>query len=437
MGKDDFSFSLSESSTNEISALIEQYAEAIVGIINDLQDELIDHISLAYYDKLVTAVDGIIELYNDSVRAELKQSVFEEWQNTCESMTAYAKRMEMGEESEAAASGIEESLSILFDAPLENRLNGFVIDERSSASAYDFEQVKELFSEVVSKVQGLSDDFTSQLEELSEENDFYRLMLPVLTSYIAGISAYFEQSKSQIDELEENYLDKMEAKREAAVESKKEVDLSALLNLADLAYDGMGPKIRGRRDTSSNAGSGGEPKQEEPADTPAKAKPTRTSLPRASGSNRSGLSETEAKCIKENVAKHHCDKAREIVQIATKDGKPDDTGKNFTSHNEDHLEQVMQQTSEALGSMVDALNSGSFEREGTENNPLGDVHFNADVDFKVVQAAAIVHDTGMSDEGYTVKKDEDGNIIVLNQDPTDFNSVRGNHSANSALNVLL
>ena len=40
------------------------------------------------------------------------------------------------------------------------------------------------------------------------------------------------------------------------------------------------------------------------------------------------------------------------------------------------------------------------------------------------------------DEKKIPKRDKDGNIIVLKQNSLDFNSVRNNHSANSALNVL-
>ena len=83
MGDRDFSFSLSEGSINEINTIIEQFGEDIVDLINGLQDELIDHISSANYDKLLRAVDGIIELYNDNVRKELKQSVFEKWHEAC------------------------------------------------------------------------------------------------------------------------------------------------------------------------------------------------------------------------------------------------------------------------------------------------------------------------------------------------------------------
>ena len=199
MGDRDFSFSLSEGSINEINTIIEQFGEDIVDLINGLQDELIDHISSANYDKLLRAVDGIIELYNDNVRKELKQSVFEKWHEACETMTSFSENMEMGEESQIVATNIEESLANVFDVQIENRLNEVVIDGKTSASIFDFNQVKDIFSEVVKKAHELSNDFSSQIEKLGEENEFYLFLLPVITAYTIGISTYFDQSRKNLD----------------------------------------------------------------------------------------------------------------------------------------------------------------------------------------------------------------------------------------------
>lgn len=191
-------------------------------------------------------------------------------------------------------------------------------------------------------------------------------------------------------------------------------------------------------------GGSDDPRWDDSSDVSAKAKPARTARPPIIAGNSYNLSKSETEYIRKTITNPHCEIARGITQIAkiggVKGGSSDDMGKNFTSHNEDHLKQVRQKTSEALAAMVNTLNFGSIEREGA----TGDVHFSADVDFRVAQAAAEAHDTGMSNHGYVFdcdekkipKRDKDGNIIVLKQNSLDFNSVRNNHSANSALNVL-
>ncbi len=191
-------------------------------------------------------------------------------------------------------------------------------------------------------------------------------------------------------------------------------------------------------------GGSDDPRWDDSSNVSAKAKSARTARPPIIAGNSYNLSKSETEYIRKTITNPHCEIARGITQIAKiggmRDGAPDDMGKNFTSHNEDHLEQVRQKTSEALAAMVNTLNFGSIEREGA----TGDVHFNADVDFRVAQAAAEAHDTGMSNHGYVFdcdenkipKRDKNGNIIVIKQNSLDFNSVRNNHSANSALNVL-
>jgi len=191
-------------------------------------------------------------------------------------------------------------------------------------------------------------------------------------------------------------------------------------------------------------GGSDDPRWDDSSDVSAKAKPARTARPTIVAGNSYNLSKSETEYIRKTITHPHCEIARGITQIAKvggiKGAASDDMGKNFTSHNEDHLEQVRAKTSEALAAMVNTLNFGSIERDGA----TGDVHFDEHVDFRVAQAAAEAHDTGMSNHGYVFdcdekkipKRDINGNIIVLKQNSLDFNSIRSNHSANSALNVL-
>lgn len=240
MAHNDFGFSLSENSVNEINSLIEQYSQDIVSIMNGFQDDLIEHISTANYDKLLKAVDGIIELYNNSVRYDLKTTILDKWQEACESMSSFAERMDMGEESEQVASEIEESLASVFEVEIENRLHEVDIDGRTSASIADFDSVNEIFDSVVKKVQELSDEFSEEAERLGEDNEFYKFIIPVVIAYSSGICSYFRDATKNLESLEDDYISKMAEKRDAVQESKQDVDLSSLLDFSDLTYAGMG-----------------------------------------------------------------------------------------------------------------------------------------------------------------------------------------------------
>lgn len=240
MAHNDFGFSLSENSVNEINSLIEQYSQDIVSIMNGFQDDLIEHISTANYDKLLKAVDGIIEFYNNSVRYDLKTTILDKWQEACESMSSFAERMDMGEESEQVASEIEESLASVFEVEIENRLHEVDIDGRTSASIADFDSVNEIFDSVVKKVQELSDEFSEEAERLGEDNEFYKFIIPVVIAHSSGICSYFKDATKNLENLEDSYIAKMAEKKDAVQETKQEVDLSSLLDFSDLAYAGMG-----------------------------------------------------------------------------------------------------------------------------------------------------------------------------------------------------
>lgn len=158
--------------------------------------------------------------------------------------------------------------------------------------------------------------------------------------------------------------------------------------------------------------------------------------PEAQEVSKQPLTEKEENAVKA-ITYPHFERAREITQEATKtnpDGLvvKDDKGSNFTDHNEKHVEQVKDKTTEALDASAEAAKAGKLESE----NANGDIHFNDNVDRKVTQAAALAHDTGMSNDGYSLSKNENGKYVVEKQNPRDFDSVRSNHSANSALNVL-
>lgn len=245
MSEYDFGFSLSESSVNEINSLIEQYSEDVISNMNGFQDSLAGHVSQANYDKLLKAVDGIIVLYNDEVRTELKANILNQWQDSCETMARFAENMGMGEESEQVAREVEDALASVFESTIENRLCDIVVDGRTSASIVEFDNIDEVFESFAKGVRELSDDFVKESERLGEENEFYKFLSPVIEAYSDGIYTFFNDAKSSLNELEDNYVAKMREKRDAVQEATKEINLSDLLDLSDLAYDGMGSKRGG------------------------------------------------------------------------------------------------------------------------------------------------------------------------------------------------
>ena len=153
MSFQDFSFSLTEESCGQIKELIQTYAEDVRRAIHEFQDPLIERASQRTHQKLVRAIDGIIELYNDSVRFALKRAVLDKWQDQCQSMVDYARTMGMGEESEAAAADLQDAISELFDVSVENRIREIHGETPIGARGSDFEAAKESFAAASKQVE--------------------------------------------------------------------------------------------------------------------------------------------------------------------------------------------------------------------------------------------------------------------------------------------
>lgn len=126
-------------------------------------------------------------------------------------------------------------------------------------------------------------------------------------------------------------------------------------------------------------------------------------------------------------------------------------GRAFTDHKEDHVEMVADKSLEAGDAIKSAVENGSLGQSAKE----GRVAFSADIDNATLEGAALSHDTGMAGNGYALTplldengsqvKDEhgqkmyektDGSYVIHPETNSDFDEVRGNHSLNSAINVL-
>lgn len=127
-------------------------------------------------------------------------------------------------------------------------------------------------------------------------------------------------------------------------------------------------------------------------------------------------------------------------------------GRAFTDHKQAHAEMVAKKTSEVADAVVAAIKRGGL------SNSIGDekIAFGSNINRKLLEAAALSHDTGMSGSGYALsplmgdngkqlkdefkrkmyEKGEDGKYIVHPEDNVNFSEVRENHSLNSAINVL-
>lgn len=181
------SFSFTSDSVTQIKDIIMGYATDVQKVFDCFQSKLIEQMSDQYYLKLRNAVEGLICLYNDTIRGELKGTVLSCWENACQSMTDYVEDMGMGEESLRAAESIEETLFAIFDLSMENRLSELSAADRLGASITNFEEIRGSFRSAAREVQELSQVFLREVENYGEDNSVYAFLTPVAAAYSSGI----------------------------------------------------------------------------------------------------------------------------------------------------------------------------------------------------------------------------------------------------------
>ena len=258
MGDMDFGFSLSEESTDEMQGMLEEYAQNILNIFHGFQERVVEFVSGADYEKLVKAIDRIIDLYGESVQQGLKTTILERWRDDCETMEAYAEEMEAGEESAAAARSIEETLEEIFSLSIENRLSEIRGKYRGSASVSDFEEIISMFDDTVKEVRETSDLLLAEAERCGEENSLYRFLVPVIVAYHGGVCKFFDDAREKLDELKDAYIDKMAEERDRVKDAPK-IDFGDMLDFSDLVYDGIGEKTSSAGKGSSSGRSAEKP----------------------------------------------------------------------------------------------------------------------------------------------------------------------------------
>lgn len=126
--------------------------------------------------------------------------------------------------------------------------------------------------------------------------------------------------------------------------------------------------------------------------------------------------------------------------------------REFTDHKQAHVEMVAKKSSEVADAISAVVKKGGLSNStGSEK-----IAFGSNIDKKLLEGAALSHDTGMCGGGYALsplmgdngkqlkdefgrkmyEKDENGKYIVHPEDNSNFSEVRENHSLNSAINVL-
>lgn len=99
-------FSVDQKSVNDIIAKLSSYSDEIDSTFNRFQDNIKEIAQRTNYNKLLTALKNILDLYNDDICGDFRDRLINVWLEEGESLHAFAEDVYMGEESEADTRGI-------------------------------------------------------------------------------------------------------------------------------------------------------------------------------------------------------------------------------------------------------------------------------------------------------------------------------------------
>lgn len=214
-------FSIDQESVNEIISMLTEYRDDINTEFRTFLDEIKTVAIKTNYNKLLYALQGIVDLYNKTVCGSMRENLISKWLDEGESLHSFAEDLYMGEESEFVARQIENSIENIFifenfDEFLSLKFNG-----DSNINNDDFNDIIMHFDTFEKNIESIKNTYLNDFTIRIDENELYRFLLPIVESVSVSITSFVNASKEKLSQLEYNYNTKMRSAKEQVEESKK------------------------------------------------------------------------------------------------------------------------------------------------------------------------------------------------------------------------
>lgn len=231
-------FSVDQESVSDIIFALTSYSDDIDSEFRKFEDEIKKIAIKTNYNKLLYALQGIIDIYNDVICGSMRKQLLAQWIEEGESLHSFAEDVYMGEESEEAVKKIENSLEDIFLTKNNSNLLDVEFEGESNATSEDFHDAMSCFESFEKNVETIKNDYNNIFINNSEENELYRFLIPIIESVGVAVILFLDSSKEKMLLLEENYDEKMEAEKEkvrGAKEDHKPIEFD--LDLFDFEDD--------------------------------------------------------------------------------------------------------------------------------------------------------------------------------------------------------
>ncbi len=252
-------FSVDQKSIADIVAALVSYSDEIDAEFRAFQDKIKKIAIRTNYNKLLLALQEIVDIYNDTVCGSMRDQLFIRWSEEGESLHAFAEDVYMGEESEEAAKQIESGLKEIFISDRNNDLYELELSDGTHVSKADFDEVVSCFDSFEKEIDSVKETNIRYFTNKIDENELYRFVLPLIDSIAAGISNFIASAGKEVARLGDNYVERMERAKQHAEDARdKAKSMEFDLNLFD--FDGSvsgGAGIRPDKPASSVSGKSG------------------------------------------------------------------------------------------------------------------------------------------------------------------------------------
>lgn len=215
-------FSVDQESVADIIASLTSYSDDIDAAFNKFQNEIKTIVIRTNYNKLLVALKGIIDIYNDVICGSMRSQLISIWLEEGESLHAFAEDVYMGEESEEAVRRIESSLEDIFISQSGNSLFELEFEGDSNAEKEDFDEAVNCFEAFKNEIELIKQNNSEYFDNKIEDNELYRFLVPIVEAIGIGITSFCDIAKMDMDRLGDNYVEKIESLKKKVEEAKSE-----------------------------------------------------------------------------------------------------------------------------------------------------------------------------------------------------------------------
>lgn len=215
-------FSVDQESVADIIASLTSYSDEIDSAFDKFQDEIKIIAIRTNYNKMLIALQNIIDIYNNVICGSMRERLINIWLEEGESLHSFAEDVYMGEESEDAVRRIESNLGDIFSINYNNSLLELEFEGDSKVTKEDFDEAVKCFESFKKEIELISETNSEYFENKIEDNELYRFLIPIIEAISVGIAVFSDSARTDMERLGDNYVEKMVSLKEKVEEAKSE-----------------------------------------------------------------------------------------------------------------------------------------------------------------------------------------------------------------------